>query len=539
MRKAKNIIRGIAIAAISAVLVGAPLIALSRKQSKVEALSGSGAVDDPILISTSSELESLLSEVNSGTDNSGKYFYITNDLSINLVATSNGKTFRGHLDGGGNTITLSTNDTGTAVAMFNCVGSVGSVSNIVFDGTLSGVGQGSSTICRFNYGTISNITNNCEISSTNSDGYLGGIAAQQIDASALIQNCINNAAISGVKYVGGIVGNLRVGTISNSINRGNVTSSSTSCAGIAGLIGQTNSSSYNAIIDGCINEGNVSGTGQVGGIAGGIFPKLTCSNCSNYGNVSASANSGVGGIAGLINSNVADATFSFTNCYSSGVVTTGAGWAGGIFGYALSASLGTINFNNVLSASKLVNTSEAGNVGGFMAGQNSKSSTFNLDKCQSIASIDYNGSNAFSTGISISATNIGTNEDSNLAVNNKEHGLELSNTTIALLRAVRKFSCSYDASIASAISSGLSNLSSDEIELLDLTVHYGAGDYLNNYHQSALYIESYMSANLGGSGRIFFETNLKDNSVALIIVCGSIIAFGAACIFALRKRKSN
>ena len=535
MKKIKRLIQVIALSIIPVALLGVNLFKASGPMAKTIALGGTGTSEDPIIISTSAELEEVMSNVNSGTDYANKYLSITNDLSVSLVETTNGKTFRGHLDGGNHTITLSTSATGTYVSMFNCVGSVGSVSNIVFAGNLSGVGARSSTVCSWNYGTIKNIINNCQLTSTNATGYLGGIAASQIDSAASIQNCANNAVISGTKYVGGIVGNLRVGTISNTTNKGNVTASSTSVAGIAGLIGQANNKEFDATITNCINEGNISGAGQVAGIAGGIFPKLTCTSCSNYGDITTSTNSGAGGIAGFINSNMSS-TFSFTDCYSSGTVTTSAGWAGGLFGYANSGSIGTINFTNVLSASKVVDNSTTGNIGGFMAGQDSTAALFNLVKCQSMASISYSGSNAFSTGIALSKTSIVADEDTNLAVNDKEHGVELSDTTIKLIRAIREFNCSYDSTMASIVSAGVDNLTPEEIDVLFLTIHYGANDYAETYYGSALYINEYLSNNVSGLNRII--PGITNNNAVLIavIVCISAI-LGSLSLLLLRKRK--
>ncbi len=537
----KNKKHVLGVAFISSVFLAAVgLVAFKTTPSliRTNALGGSGTSDDPYLIASASDMEEVMSNVNTAAnDYSGKYLSITADLSIELSATSQSKTFRGHLDGGNHTLTLSTSATGTYVAMFNCVGGAGSVSNITFAGSLSGVGESSSTVCAFNYGRIENIINNCSISSAASNSYVGGIAGSEINASAVITNCVNNATISGSKYVGGIVGNLRVGTISNTINKGNVTASSSSVAGIAGLIGRSNTETFNAVITDCINEGNISGAGQVAGIAGGVYPQLTCNNCSNYGNITTSANSGAGGIAGLINSNMDSATFSFTNCYSSGTVTTSAGWAGGLFGYAGSASLGTVTFNNVLSAARLVCTNSTGNLGGFMAGQNSDKMTFNLIKCQSMASVSCSATSNVSNGIGIAATTIETNEDSTLEKNDGYKGVELSSTTIAMLRAIREFDCTYSASAETIMSDGVDALTADEITVLSSTIHYGASSYQNDYYTSALYIDNYLSTHNSGARGI---TNLFNNNNIKIIIPVAIVLAGALSlvgIIFIRKRK--
>jgi hypothetical protein len=171
-----------------------------------------------------------------------------------------------------------------------------------------------------------------------------------------------------------------------------------------------------------------------------------------------------------------------------------------------------------------------------MAGQNSTAASFNLVKCQSMASISYSGGNAFSTGVALSKTNIVTNEDSSLAVNDKDHGVELSNTTIKLLRAIREFNCSYDSTMASIVSTGVDNLTPEEIDVLFSTVHYGANGYADTYYGSALYINEYLSNNVSGLNRII--PGITNNNAVLIavIVCVSAI-LGSLSLLLLRKRK--
>ena len=595
MKKIKHLIQVITLSVIPVALLGVCLFKASEPMTKTIALDGEGTSENPIIISTSAELEEVMSNVNSGTDYANKYLSINSDLSVTLIATTNGKTFRGHLDGGNHTITLSTSATGDEVAMFNCVGSVASVSNIVFTGNLSGVGAKSSTVCSWNYGTINNVINNCKLTSTNTTGYLGGIAASEIATTANIKNCVNNAEISGATYVGGIVGNLRVGSISDSINNGEVISSSTnsggivggqvahsannatitnctnnssiegtqyvggiagnlivgsisgstnsgevtstltSCAGIVGIVGKDQSTISDVTITNCINEGNISSKGQAGGIAGGVYPQLTCTGCSNYGNITVTGNSGAGGIVGYIQSSTADAIFSITKCYSDGIITTNNGWAGGVFGYLSSSSFGTMNLTDVLSASKVVDTSATGRVGGFMVGQNATKAIFNLEKCQQIASISFSGSNYFSSGYMFGEIN--ENIDSNLALNDKDHGLELSNSTIKLIRAVRKFDCAYDAAIANDILTGINNLTADEISALDLIVYFGKNNSIDTYYCSALYINNYLqnydSRTLGLNNIVHLNAKSSLTIIAIFIAVGALASF-----IIIKKRKN-
>lgn len=599
MKQKKHILRKVILTIAPMTMMVAALLVCFRNNNAVnaKALSGSGTESDPILISSSEDLLEVMTNVNNGTDYKNKYLSVTNNLSVALFSTTNQKTFRGHLDGGGFTISLSTSATG-AVAMFNCVGSVGSVSNIVFEGSLSGVGSKSSTVCAYNYGLISNVINNCDIYSTNENGIIGGIAASEIATTAKIENCVNNATISGTTYVGGIVGNLRIGSISDSINNGEVissstnsggiaggqeenasnnatitncannssvegtqyvggitgnlrvgsisdstnsgeiTSSSTGCAGIVGIVGKDSSTISDVTITNCINEGNITSRGQAGGIAGGVYPQLTCTGCSNYGNISVSGNTGAGGIVGYIQSTNADAVFSITNCYSDGIITTNNGWAGGVFGYFSSASLGTMNLTDVLSASEVVDTSATGRVGGFMVGQNGTNVAFNLEKCQQIASISFSGSNNYSTGYVFG--NIVTNIDSNLAKNDKNHGTVLSDSTKKLIRAVRKFDCAYDATIANDISTGINNLTGAEISALDSIKYFEKNNYDGSYYRSALYIDSYLQTNASRSlGLIgIFQLN-ADSSLTITAIISLCIAFGALASFIIIKKRKN
>ena len=598
--KQKKHIFGKIILTIAPMTMMAPALLVGFRNNDVvnaKASSGSGTKNDPILISSSEDMLEVMSNVDNGSNAyANKYLSVTNNLSVELFATTNGKTFRGHLDGGGFTLTLSTSATGTAVAMFNCVGAAGSVSNIVFEGSLSGVGTMSSTVCAYNYGLISNVTNNCDISSTNENGIIGGIAASEIATTAKIENCVNNATISGTTYVGGIVGNLRIGSISDSINNGEVissstnsggivggqevnsannatitncinnssvegtqyvggivgnlikgsisdstnsgeiTSSSTSCAGIVGIVGKDQSTINDVSITNCINEGNITSKGQAGGIAGGVFPQLTCTGCSNYGNISVSGNNGAGGIVGYIQSTTADAVFSITECYSDGIITTNNGWAGGVFGYFSSASLGTMNLTDVLSASKVIDTSATGRVGGFMAGQNSTTNVaFNLEKCQQIASISFSGSNYFSTGYVFGK--IVKNSDSNLAKNDKNHGSVLSDSTKKLIRAVRKFDCKYDDAIANDISTGINNLTGEEKSALDSIKYFGKNNYNGSYYRSALYIDSYLQTNASRSLGLIGIFQLNADS-SLTITISLFVAVGAlASLIIIKKRK--
>ena len=510
-------------------------------------MSGSGTKANPFLIETTEDLGEVISNVNTAAnDYNGKYLKLTDDISITLGSTTNGRTFRGHLDGDGHTITLSTSATGTMVAMFNYVGGAGSVSNITFEGSLTTPSNYIATVCIYNNGTISNITNNCVLGSTSSSATcVGGVASVTKASSSNISNCINNAAIYAQKYAGGIVGNQQYGTINDCINNGNITTSSTAAGGIVGLTGMSTAKA-NVSINGCINNGAVSGTGQVGGIAGGVFPCLTVSNCQNYGDLTTSGNAGIGGLVGLVNSvsndkvtyTDEDEILTITNSYGAGTITTSAGWAGGLFGYALGDGYGTINFDNVVSAARVVCTTTNSGIGGFMAGQNSTNATFKLNKCITMASVSFSGNNNYSIGIGLAKTRVVTNTLSNIEISDFNKGFELSPSTLALIKAVREFNCSYDSDMLNTISDGLDALTSDEEIVLASATYYDAHDVNKSYYDSAVYAKAYLTYlqnNLGGVIGFFSNNNNHAGIIVLIVV--STLLITSAGVIILKKKK--
>ncbi|MGI6714543.1 MAG: hypothetical protein ACOX3K_05845 [Bacilli bacterium] len=496
-------------------------------------LSGAGTEENPYLIATTEDLQEVITNVdNAVNDYDGQYLKITSDLAIELAMTTSGRKFNGHLDGDHHILTLSTSAVEQNVSMFYEVGLTASVKNITFAGSLSGMSGYCAPVCVANSGTIDHIVNQTTIIATSV--MIGGIAVKQINDGAKITNCVNQGAISGNEAVGGIVGRVKGGTVSHCLNQGNVTGSGYEIAGIAGYVSK-NGSEESVHIENCLNEADISGAGLVGGIIGRLESPLVCNNCSNYGDISVTTTNGGGGIIGTVSYvsppyEIAIATL--TNCYASGTVHTNNGYAGGILGIASYHSGGTINFINCLSATRVVNTGASGLVGGFTGGQQNAGTTFNFDKCQTLGSIFYTGGGPHSIGIGASATKIGTMTESNLPKGDGSKGLQLSETTLNLLRAVREFNCVYDAPLASKVSSGLTNLTTDEQTQLSATTFYkdNSYGYVSNYYHAALYVDNFMQNPLGGVAdfitRNFNQAQIHAVSFVLVIMIISSITWG-------------
>lgn len=115
------------------------------------------------------------------------------------------------------------------------------------------------------------IIENCKNNAriSESDGCGGGIVGQLVYDSK-IKNCINNGYVTGIGDIGGIAGQTFEGSsILNCINLGEIKNTNTgSGADTGGIVGNDNASSSFAI-NNCVNVGTVAGNGDVDAIIGG------------------------------------------------------------------------------------------------------------------------------------------------------------------------------------------------------------------------------------------------------------------------------
>lgn len=124
----------------------------------------------------------------------------------------------------------------------------------------------------------------------------------------MISGCVNNGRISGTGNVGGIVGALNSNIVTNCINRGPVFGKGSNTGGIVG-----SSSTNNWLIVNCANLGNVSGLGNVGGISGSTNDIGSVYNCYSAGTVTGTGEY-VGAVIG--NSHVVNRkTLTMQACY--------------------------------------------------------------------------------------------------------------------------------------------------------------------------------------------------------------------------------
>lgn len=258
---------------------------------------------DFYLISTADELRLFASMVNSGqTSINGK---LTADILLNdtedweswneTTAPTNNWTpignssqpFTGTFDGQGHTVSGIFVNSGN-----NCQGFFGATNGATItnlhttQGYIRGNGSVGGIVGNAEGGSIEDCTNGCTIASTgNSNGGIigngmgvqitsctnngplvagqyqnGGIAGTVEDST--IDRCVNNADITVADHAGGIAAYNTNGTVSNCLNKGNVSTSNAFYTYTAGIV--ANNRGTGSVVKNCLNLGTISGQGGTG-----------------------------------------------------------------------------------------------------------------------------------------------------------------------------------------------------------------------------------------------------------------------------------
>ena len=276
-------------------------------------------------------------------------FILTKDIELTEPFTTaigsgstvgNRKEFKGTFDGADHTISgfNSTGQTTLYPALFGFVGAVGTVKNLILEGTSICSG-----IAGYSVGTIENCESRVTINVTPNVS-AGGIVASLRDGGT-IKNCKNSGNItnaSNLNSVGGIAGeitNAPSAIIDSCVNTGNITGRY-----VAGGITGSNFK----IVRNCINTGIITSNASSGGRAGGISGNTYCSytdgdeNCANFGTVSGKAE--VGGITGTTDISGSYNAY-VVNCYNAGSVIS-SGSNGSIVGEIKTGGTGTCTFTH-------------------------------------------------------------------------------------------------------------------------------------------------------------------------------------------------
>ena len=200
----------------------------------------------------------------------------------------------------------------------------GSVENVQISCPVTGAAKVGGLVGEMKDGSLKNISVTGLLTCTYQ--YAGGLVALMDKGS--VENCSFTADLNYTKSatyanVGGLIGELTDGTVTSSYATGNVAvTGGDNVGGLVGLAGK--GSVINCYATGEVkadtNRGN-----KVGGLIGNASGSLTISNCHATGNVSAK-NSYVGGLVGYFTDG------SVENCYATGNVTAPASFVGGLVG---------------------------------------------------------------------------------------------------------------------------------------------------------------------------------------------------------------
>ncbi|HWP97908.1 MAG TPA: hypothetical protein VN426_13765 [Syntrophomonadaceae bacterium] len=244
---------------------------------------------------------------------------LTNDIDMSKVSseqflgiggTTEYGVYAGTFDGAGHTVTLK-----TGPFFNNCVGAT--IKNLTVEGSISGSAGIVNSISK---GTIDNCHNKANITTTSDAGGIAGNAQQTV-----ITNCTNSGNIT-CGQGGGIVGTIggfemmpnsgsqvksTFSRIENCANSGNITGS----RNVGGIAGETSGGGCTASFINCTNTGNITSTAQTssgqtgynpvyvnsaGGILGGAIDiAIVIDGCKNEGDVTGTANN-IGGIVGVV-----------------------------------------------------------------------------------------------------------------------------------------------------------------------------------------------------------------------------------------------
>ena len=340
---------------------------------------GSGRITD--IISTVAEYDQFVTACST----SPYYRYQVAKLTVDLdfENTDHGiATFYGMLDGGGHTINGFKKSGASQIALLgNCA--YGGVKNLklsniditattqraagiagrsedasyknieILSGTITGktLSGGIAGVVVTSTTRMLNCINRATVEGESSS--LGGLVGSvtSTNASIVINNCKNygNVTSSSAGYVGGFIGSIsditspNVCSITNSINEGNVSSTSAGKAGFIGYFLKLGSATNIDILN-CENKGSVSGNGEyTAGIFGGWGPgssnipadpsyilTFTIKNTKNSGSISGTGN-GCGGIVGATNNVESYLIIKIIDCENTGAIS-GVGYVGGISG---------------------------------------------------------------------------------------------------------------------------------------------------------------------------------------------------------------
>lgn len=271
---------------------------------------GDGSQGNPFQINTPAQMD----DIGQHSEDWGSYFILTADIDLfdytgtafNIIGSESTK-FTGTFDGDSHKVwnfSFTWSSTGRAgIGLFGYVGSGGQIKNLGMENVNVNAGVGvygvGGLVGEIELGTITNCYSSGIVSGAEEEigGLIGG------NQGGTVTDCYSTATVSGGSEAGGLVGYNPEGTITNCYATGSVSGNEQ----IGGLVGDNK-----MMITNCYATGSISGNLSVGGLAGNNSGTL--SNCYATGNVS-----GDGDVGGLVGK---DASGSYTSCFWDSTVNS-------------------------------------------------------------------------------------------------------------------------------------------------------------------------------------------------------------------------
>ena len=326
---------------------------------------GTNAVDSYTVITNPSTYVLATNPTGDFKSTSGKYALGQNyNFDRSFTASPITGTFTGKFEGLGHTVG---NLTGTgAIGLFN--NSSGLIRDVGVNMSTGSAATVTGGLVNTNLGVVKNSFTNASISAANIST-LGGLVGSN---SGLITNSFSIGSVSGLAYIGGLIGSNGTSSsaspsnILNSFSKASVTGTGSYVGGLIGQNSTTGTGASSTVIN-SFATGDVwtSGANTAGGLIGynfanGVNSSNLISNSYATGNVtgpqSYGANYYFGGLIGSNTVGQSGANASVSGSYATGSVTAAASWVGGLVGFnQINAANGIANILNSYATGAVTN----------------------------------------------------------------------------------------------------------------------------------------------------------------------------------------
>ncbi len=175
---------------------------------------GDGSATSPYLIASAADWNALADAVNSGESYSGKYFKLTEDISVSTMIGKNNHgggshiPFSGTFDGDGHVLTVNINSTSTHGAAPFCGVQNAVIKNLKVEGSVVGGIHSSGLVGTTSSNdsgtlTIENVVVNVDVSGNT---HLGGVVGHGFGTNITLKNVSYGGKVAGTSFSGGLVG---------------------------------------------------------------------------------------------------------------------------------------------------------------------------------------------------------------------------------------------------------------------------------------------------------------------------------------------